>query len=74
MRQVVTGVDHQVGLPPGQLAQPRLLAALPRRMWKSLRCSTRSGADPGVSTGIVVSRTTNALRSINERVGDPRDQ
>ncbi len=35
-------------------------------MWKSLRCSTRSGEDPGVSTGIVTSRMTKALRSIRD--------
>ena len=29
-------------------------------------CSTRSGDDPGVSTGMVTSRVTNALRSIRD--------
>jgi hypothetical protein len=33
-------------------------------MWTSLRCSTRSGDEPGVSTGMVTSRTTNAFRSM----------
>lgn len=36
----------------------------PGRMWMSLMCSTRSGDEPGASTGIVASRTTNALRSM----------
>ena len=29
-------------------------------------CSTFSGDDPGESTGMVTSRTTNALRSISD--------
>ncbi len=29
-------------------------------------CSTFNGVDPGDSTGIVTSRTTNALRSMSE--------
>ena len=29
-------------------------------------CSTLSGDEPGVSTGMVTSRTTNALRSISD--------
>ena len=29
-------------------------------------CSTRSGVEPGVSTGMVTSRSTNALRSMSE--------
>ena len=36
-------------------------------------CSTRSGDEPGASTGIVTSRTTNALRSMIDGVADPGD-
>jgi hypothetical protein len=32
----------------------------------SLMCSTFKGEDPGESTGIVTSRTANALRSISD--------
>jgi len=35
-------------------------------MWMSLICSTRSGDEPGVSTGMVSCRSTNALRSMIE--------
>jgi len=35
-------------------------------MWISLMCSTFSGDDPGDSTGMVTSRSTNALRSISD--------
>ncbi|COY07594.1 Uncharacterised protein [Mycobacterium tuberculosis] len=49
-----------------QLASSRSQACL--RCWlgsicRSLMCSTRSGVEPGVKTGMVTSRRTNALRS-----------
>ena len=67
MSQVVAGVDHQIRPQAGQLLRSQAcLRRWPGRMWMSLMCSTRIGVEPGVSTGMVISRVTNAFRSMTD--------